>query len=229
MTKAISPGEDPRASGPRLLIVADDYGLAPAYDAGIVAAARAGAIDAAGAMVLRRPNPGPLLETVVEVGLHLELDRGSLEHQLDLFERDFGRPPAYIDGHHHGHAEQGPAALAVARLGARLQLPVRSVSSRHRRLLRCLGVPTADRLVGRLDQDEPALPAVLRDWLGGGGAPAGATEWMVHPGDPDPGSGSAYDRGRGEDLALLLELGDRDRWRRRGIERGGPAEVLNPG
>jgi hypothetical protein len=49
---------------------------------------------------------------------------------------------------------------------------------------------------------------------------------MVHPGNPDPGSGSAYDRGRGEDLALLLELGDRDRWRRHGVERGGPTEVL---
>jgi hypothetical protein len=49
---------------------------------------------------------------------------------------------------------------------------------------------------------------------------------MVHPGVPDAATGSAYDRGRGEDLALLLELGNRDRWRGRGIARGGPGEVL---
>jgi hypothetical protein len=29
---------------------------------------------------------------------------------------------------------------------------------------------------------------------------------MVHPGRPDPASGSAYDRGRAEELDLLLRL-----------------------
>ena len=36
--------------------------------------------------------------------------------------------------------------------------------------------------------------------------PSGVTEWMVHPGHPDSGSGSGYDRGRGEDLELLLSI-----------------------
>jgi predicted glycoside hydrolase/deacetylase ChbG (UPF0249 family) len=213
-------------AAPRLLIVADDYGYAPAYDAGIIEAARAGGIDGAGAMVTRAPDPAALLATGIEVGLHLELERASLEEQLASFQALFGRPPAYLDGHHHCHAEAGRRALSVARLGARLGIPVRSVNPRHRRLLRCLGAPTADRLVGRLGQEEPPLPELLERWLATGEGPEGVTEWMVHPGVPDAATGSGYDSGRGEDLALLLELGDRKRWNRRGIARGAPGEVL---
>jgi hypothetical protein len=81
------------------------------------------------------------------------------------------------------------------------------VTPRHRRLLRCQGVPTPDRLVGRLDEDEPALPEEIRMVARGEGElPPGVTEWMVHPGRPDPGSGSAYDRGRAEELDLLLRV-----------------------
>ena len=209
-----------------LIVVADDYGYRAAYDAGIVEAARVGAIDAVGAMVLRDPDPAPLRESGVEIGLHLELDRAPLLEQLDRFEQIFGKPPAYLDGHHHCHARAGSDALQVARLGARLGLPVRSVSPRHRRLLRCLGAPTADLLVGRLSEAEPALPGELERWLGGGQPPAPTTEWMVHPGRPDPGSESDYDQGRGDDLELLLELGDRGRWRERGIARARPSQIL---
>lgn len=209
-----------------LLIVADDYGYSPAYDTGILEAAGAGAIDAAGAMVTREADPAPLLATGIEVGLHLELDRAPLDEQLGRFERRFGRQPAYLDGHHHCHADRGRRALSVARLGARLSIPVRSVSPRHRRLLRCLGAPTPDRLIGRLGETEPALPDEIRDWLEHGSAPQGVTEWMVHPGRTDPQRGSSYDRGRAADLELLLELGDRERWANRGIQRGGPAEAL---
>ena len=41
---------------------------------------------------------------------------------------------------------------------------------------------------------------------GEGELPRGITEWMVHPGHPDPESGSGYDQAREEDLDLLLSL-----------------------
>jgi predicted glycoside hydrolase/deacetylase ChbG (UPF0249 family) len=225
-----------------LIITADDYGYRPSYDRGIVEAARAGAVDAVGAMVSRdRCDPGPLLETGVEIGLHLELagwaggalappghragpherERavGELVAQLARFEALFGRPPAYLDGHRHCHAAPGLAA-AMAQAARERGLPVRSVDAAHRRTLRCIGVPTPDRLIGRLDEREPALPAELREALEGDERLAGgATEWMVHPGHPDRDSESSYDRGRGEDLELLLELGDRAAWAARGIRR----------
>lgn len=208
-----------------LIVAADDYGYAPAYDEGILEAARRGAVDAASAMVDRGDcEPEPLLETGVEIGLHLELgglggrdeephpgrdratpaerERAHAEawRQLVRFEELFGRPAAYLDGHHHAHARPG-LGLVIARLARERSLPVRSVDPRHRRLLRCQGVPTPDLLVGRLRESDPALPAELG---GVGERPAGVVEWMVHPGYPDPSAGSSYDAGRGEDLELVL-------------------------
>jgi predicted glycoside hydrolase/deacetylase ChbG (UPF0249 family) len=198
-----------------LIVVADDYGYARAYDTGILEAAREGALDAVSVMVLRDPDPAPLLAGAVDVGLHLEpLATTSLSEQLRRFERLFGRPPAHLDGHRHCHAERGRSALAVARLGRRLGVRVRSVSPRHRRLLRCLGVRTNDRLVGRMDEGEPALPEAIRAAVIDGVERPGLTEWMVHPGHPDAASGSSYDAGREEDLRLAIELAGDERLRR---------------
>ncbi len=207
-----------------LVINADDYGYVPAYDAGIAYAARAGAIDGASIMAVRRPDPRPLLETEVEIGLHLEAWPAA-DEQVEAFVRLVRRPPAYIDGHHHVHAGEAMAE-DVAALAHRLEVPVRSVDDRHRSFLRERGVATADLLVGRLEESEPALPAEIAGWLAGNEGPAGVTEWFVHPGHPEPSAGSAYDGGRGEDLALLLELGDRRRWAERGIRRAPLSRAL---
>jgi predicted glycoside hydrolase/deacetylase ChbG (UPF0249 family) len=217
-----------------LIIAADDYGYSPAYDRGILEAAGAGAIDAVSAMVDRGGLvPQALLSTGVEVGLHLELAMpegrageeerhaaiAELRRQLERFEDRFGRPAAYLDGHHHAHAAPGLAA-GIARVAGERGLSVRSVDARHRRLLHCLGVATPDRLIGRLSESEPVRPPELETLR------SGVTEWMVHPGHSDPASGSSYDAGREQDLRLLLELGDRSAWLARGVLRRTHTEAL---
>jgi predicted glycoside hydrolase/deacetylase ChbG (UPF0249 family) len=149
----------------------------------------------------------------------------TLREQIAEFEDLFARPPAYLDGHHHCHAREG-LRTAIAREAAGHRLSVRSVDQRHRRLLRCLGVRTPDCLVGRISETEPALPPEIHEWIENGTAPTGVTEWMVHPGRPDETTGSSYDRGRGEDLRLVLTLGDRRAWAERGIKRRSHAEAL---
>ena len=85
-----------------LLITADDYGYAPAYDAGILEAATAGAVHAVSVMALREPDPEPLLATGMRIGLHLEpLADSPLADQWARFEQLFGRPPQHLDGHKH--------------------------------------------------------------------------------------------------------------------------------
>jgi len=196
-----------------LIISADDYGYAPAYDQGILEAARAGAVDAVSIMVGRGPiDAASLLATGVELGIHLELARGSsradAERQLQEFESALGRPPAFLDGHHHCHAAPGIAGV-IGQLAAEHRLIARSVDGSHRRLLRRLGVPTPELLVGRLREDEPAMPPELESVMTGEGPPAaGVVEWMVHPGHTDRATGSAYDAGREQDLRLLLDLLD---------------------
>ena len=209
----------------KLIITADDYGYRPAYDRGILEAVEAGAVDAVSAMVGREGlDPEQLLATRIEVGLHLELPEmpvegpaggaerdaaiTALRDQLAEFETAFGRPPAYLDGHHHCHARDG-LATDVARIAAKHNLPVRSTNPRHRRLLRGIGVPTPDLLVGRLEPSEPALPEELAQVLDASGDPPnGVTEWMVHPGRRDPGSESAFDAAREHDLELICDLRD---------------------
>lgn len=239
---------------PFLIITADDYGYSPRYDEGIVEAARAGAIDAVSVMVARHgPDPGPLLAAEVEIGLHFEpvrsvgrdegLRRGrgartaareELLDQLERFQELVGRPPEHLDGHRHCHA-RGPVAVAMADVAHERGLPVRSVDARHRRLLRCKGVATAGRLVGRMSEDAPVVPSLVAGALRGEGmwgeraggvgtgsgdrvgAEAGAegvVEWMTHPGLADPSAGSRYDAGREEDLRVLLELADEPALRR---------------
>lgn len=193
----------------QLIVTADDYGYRPRYDAGIVEAARAGAIDGVSAMVTRyEPDARALAGSAVAVGLHLELDRAGLAEQAERFEAAFGRPPDYLDGHHHCHV-----TLEVARFAAERGLPVRSVDAGHRRMLRAKGVRTADRLIGRYSEDEPVVPSEIGAVARGEGAWDGVWEWMVHPGHPAGDASSAYDAGREEDLRVLLELANEPRLR----------------
>lgn len=197
----------------QLIVTADDWGYCRRYNAGIEEAARAAAIDAVSAMVLRPDCDPAIAESGVEVGLHLEPPESGSRRELDdaprrqaaSFGHIFGRPPAYIDGHHHCHAAM-PMATAVEDLAMELSVPVRSVGEDHRLRLLERGIATADRTVGRMHEDEPALPRLLAEALAENALPTGTTEWVVHPGYRDSGTGSSYDRGREEDLALVLKL-----------------------
>jgi predicted glycoside hydrolase/deacetylase ChbG (UPF0249 family) len=213
-----------------LFVVADDYGYAECYDAGILEATRAGAVDAVSALVDRGADPAPLLgaadESAIDLGLHLALDqarpaRTQLDEQLEEFERVFGRPATYLDGHKHCHAAPR-VAEAIADRAAVIGLAVRSVDPSHRRLLRIRGVTTPDLLVGRTSEDETALPDEIAAILDGDRAP-GVIEWMTHPGRS--GGPSSYDAGRKEDLETLLRLGDRSRWAERGVTRVAPSSL----
>jgi predicted glycoside hydrolase/deacetylase ChbG (UPF0249 family) len=188
---------------PALIITADDYGYHPRFDEGILRAARAGAVDAVSAFATREGLPAAaLLETGVEVGLHLDLDGPPVPAQAHAFAARFGRAPAYLDGHRHRHAEPETRA-AVAELALELDVPVRSVDAEHRRHLREAGIRTPDLVTGRLRESEPALPVELE---GDPEALPAVTEWFVHPGLSEGKGLSSYDSGREEDLALVLEL-----------------------
>ncbi len=190
------------------MITADDYGYWPSYNRGILEAVKAGAVDSVSAMVEREHcDPEPLLETGIEIGLHIEFEgrwgvrsanpaRTSLRVQLDRFVDLFHRWPAFLDGHHHCHARPElatPVLVAAQQIG----VPVRSVSPDHRQWLQERHIPTPDAVIGRLRSSDEAEPPELRNLK------PGITEWVVHPGHPDPKSGSAYDLARQEDLATL--------------------------
>jgi predicted glycoside hydrolase/deacetylase ChbG (UPF0249 family) len=191
-----------------LVITADDYGYWPSYNDGILAAIEMGAIDCVSAMVEREYcDPEPLKASGVEVGLHIEFEgrwgprsgapaRTALQVQLDRFVDLFGRWPSFLNGHKHCHARP-ELATPVFQTAQQIGVPVRSVNPDHRQWLRERGIDTPDLLIGRTRSNEEAEPPEIKD------PPPGITEWMVHPGHPDPNSGSTYDLARQEDLNLL--------------------------
>jgi predicted glycoside hydrolase/deacetylase ChbG (UPF0249 family) len=198
----------------RLIVTADDWGYSERYNAGILEAVEARAVDAVGAMVLRPVfDPAPLLEAGVEVGLHLEAPEEAEDaelldlpkRQMEMFEGAFQRPPAYLDGHLHCHVA-APLATAVEDLALELDVSVRAIDSEHRLRLRKRGIGCVDRLTGRMGEDGPALPHLVATALEARSLPPGVSEWIVHPGHADPEAGSRYDAGRAQDLEVLLEL-----------------------
>ncbi len=200
-----------------LILTADDYGYWPSYNEGILASVEAGALDAVSAMVQREHcDPDPLLESGVEVGLHLDFEgrwgarsaapaKTALRVQLERFTDLFGRWPSFINGHHHCHARP-ELATAVFETARQIGVPVRSVNPDHRQWLRERGIATPDLLIGRMRSNEPAEPGELRN------LPRGVTEWYTHPGYPDSASGSEYDVARREDLDTLLRHRVRERF-----------------
>jgi predicted glycoside hydrolase/deacetylase ChbG (UPF0249 family) len=194
-----------------LVMTADDYGYWPSYNRGILEAIEMGALDCVSAMVDREHcDPAPLLESGVEIGLHIEFEgrwgprsgapaRTSLRVQLDRFVDLFGRWPSFLNGHKNCHARP-ELATPVFQTAQQIHAPVRSVNPDHRQWLRERGIDTQDMLIGRSESKEPAEPAELRDL-----AP-GVTEWVTHPGHPDPESGSSYDLARQEDLGVLQKV-----------------------
>jgi chitin disaccharide deacetylase len=171
-----------------LVITGDDYGYWPSYNEGILEAIEMGGLDCVSAMVEREYcEPEPLLETGVEIGLHIEFEgrwgprsgapaRTALRVQLERFGDLFGRWPSFLNGHKHCHARP-ELATPVLQTAQQIGAPVRSVNPDHRQWLREVRNP-----------------------------PPGVTEWMVHPGHPDSESGSSYDLARQEDLNLLQKI-----------------------
>jgi chitin disaccharide deacetylase len=124
---------------PRLLIVnADDFGLSPAVNAGIIEAHTRGVVTSASLMV-ERAGAEDVAELAhryptLSVGLHFD-DHGvnfddragvsrAFELQLDRFRRLVGAGPTHVDSHHHAHASPDRMAL-LSGLVAPLGVPLR--------------------------------------------------------------------------------------------------------
>jgi chitin disaccharide deacetylase len=213
-----------RAPVHRYLIVnADDLGLSPGVNRGVMAAHVSGIVTSASLMV----RPGAAADAVarsgelpgLDLGLHLDLGewayRGGewarlyevvplhdgaavayeLRRQLDAFRALVGREPTHLDSHQHVHTRE-PVRSVVAELARELGVPLRHYSPVVRYLGDFYG-QTAQGcpLLGALSPE--ALVAILLV------LPGGFTELACHPAEQVEDLDTMYRAERRAELEAL--------------------------
>lgn len=203
-----------------ITVTADDLGLSPGVNAGIIEAHRSGPVANASLMVHGRAidGLGEVIATCpgLAIGLHVDLGEweyreagwvvsyervdtddaeavsGEVADQLLRFERLVGRPPTHLDSHQHIHRD-GAAAGIIAMMAARLAVPLREVSHSY--------------LGGFYGQDQKSQPVpgaitsvAWAELLSECVAPL--TELSCHP-SATADTGSIYDLERTVELAVL--------------------------
>ena len=205
----------------RLLIVnADDLGLSPGVNAGIVAAHERGIVTSASLMVRAQAAAEALASAAAHpglaVGLHLDVvewqyedgewrvsyercppeDAAAVEAecrgQLAAFRELAGRDPTHLDSHQHTHMSE-PVASVAAGMAAELGVP-----------LRARGIRYEGGFYGQTGKGEPYPAGIEAEHLVAliEALPPGRTELGCHPAIGDD-TGSSYARERAQELRAL--------------------------
>ena len=199
------------------MVNADDFGMSPGVNLGIVRAHVDGVVTSASLMV-DAPGSEAAARSARELprlglGLHatlteetgeprLDFDapaavRAELLRQLQRFRELAGAEPDHLDAHHNVHRDPrtGPVFVEVA---DGLGVPLRESSA----------VRYFSRFYGQWEDGESHpewigydnLARMLAEEIG-----EGATELSCHPGFPEPGLGSSYARERAAEVATLCD------------------------
>lgn len=208
---------------PRHLIVnADDFGLSPGVNRGIIEAAEHGILTSASLMV-RQPAAAAAAAAAkgglkISVGLHLDLGEwvyqngewvplysvvatddpaavaAEIKQQVGEFHRLMERSPTHIDSHQHVHRDD-PARSIVAELAQTLGVPVRDQTPT---------IKYCGHFYGQTAQGESMADALsvaaLKKILAA--LPEGVSELGCHPGYDD-GLATAYRTERATEVKTL--------------------------
>jgi chitin disaccharide deacetylase len=223
----------------KLTVNADDLGLSPGVNEGIIEAHANGIVTSASLMV-RGPAARDAAATAGEyptlsVGLHFVADHGtdlddpdqaerSFREQLERFRDLTGRDPTHVDSHHHVHTASPGRLVTFSRLTAPMGVPLRGVGG-----ARYIGAFWGQWERGVRNLRYVSLPFLLQ--LIRARARDGFTELACHPARINGDFSSSYLDERAAELATLTEPGLRQAIRSMGVElvsfrawRGSPSE-----
>jgi chitin disaccharide deacetylase len=190
-----------------LIVTADDFGLSPGINRGVIEAHREGILTSTSLLVNQPATEqaaalGRACPTL-SIGLHLELDPGGtagvptlLERQLARFVQLVGTAPTHVDSHHDVHRD--PRVLPYVRAWAgRMGVPLRGYSS-VRHFSKFYG-----QWGGESHPEQISVAGLLRlldaELVNGWGV----TELTCHPGYVEPGLASSYAAEREVELRTL--------------------------
>ena len=197
-----------------LVVNADDLGMSPGVNDGIIDAHANGIVTSASLMVGRpgAEHAAALLDAhpALSVGLHFEDDgvhdlddpaqaAELFALQLERFRELTGREPSHIDSHHHVHNEDGRLEL-FRTLAEPLAVPVR-----HDGRVGYIGGFWAQSELGVTDLDHIRRPFLVH--LLANSALANVSELACHPAKVIGDFRSSYLEERAVELATLTEPG----------------------
>jgi len=229
----------------RVLIVnADDFGLSPGVNAGVVQAHEDGVLTSASLMIrspaamdavaLAADHPG------LSLGLHVDLgewvlrdgswetvyevvpmnDQAKLQAevwgQMEWFRQKTGRYPTHIDSHQHVHVWE-PGVAVFTQLARQMSIPLRHCTTGIRYCGDLYGHDSTGNLIADAITVDNLIEIIAS-------LQPGVTELACHPGVGGD-SGSPYDRERAEELKILCDPRVRDALEREGVTLRSFAEI----
>jgi predicted glycoside hydrolase/deacetylase ChbG (UPF0249 family) len=214
----------------RLIVTADDFGMSPGINRGIVRAHRGGILTSA-SLLVKRPASEEAATLgrgcpALSIGLHLELDRGhpervgaELDDQLARFLDLVGAAPTHVDSHHNAHLDPRflPHVLAWA---GRTVVPVRG-HSQARHVGQFYG-----QWGGNRHLEQISVEGLLR--LVDTEVCDGITELTCHPGYVESGFASSYTVEREVELRTLCDPRVRQEMEARQIRLVGFRDLCAP-
>ena len=208
----------------RLVVNADDLGLSPGINAGILRAHAEGIVTSASLMVRGEAAEAAAAAAAehprLGLGLHVDLAEwecvggewrpsyevvdasdpaavaAELERQLDAFRALCGGAPTHLDSHQHMHREEPVRSILGVR-ARELRLPLRH----HGRVRYCGAFYGQGR--GGVPQPEAITAAALVRLIAA--LPEGATELCCHPAAAAAGGSLAYGAERLAELEALVD------------------------
>lgn len=207
-----------------LIVNADDFGVSPGVNRGIVEAHERGIVTSASLMV-RWQAAGEAASywqehPALSLGIHIDLgewtyvgegwvpvyevvpveDKAAVSEevarQLGTFRRLVGKNPTHIDSHQHAHRSE-PVRSVLKDAAAALGVPLRHFSP---------AINYCGDFYGQTGKGEPYPGPITVEGLTGilTALPPGVTELACHPGYGD-GLETAYSEERAQELAVLCD------------------------
>lgn len=186
----------------KIIINADDWGLSPLFNKGILALMKKGIISSTTVMINQKYiEPEKLLNLDnISIGLHLELDNKSkiseVEEQIIKFKQVFNKYPSHLDGHQHCHIF--PEHIGnVVKVAKKYSLPVRSRFNEDREFFIKNKIKTVDLFLSwhpkRIDELIKKINNIN----------ANVSEVVCHPGYFDKNCNYSYNKQREKELKFL--------------------------
>lgn len=185
-----------------IIINADDYGLSPLFNKGILELAQKNIISSISVMIKRKYANTKELKNLknISLGLHLELQekdtQKEIESQLKKFKTKLGQLPSHLDGHKHLHLTKHNLPLVI-KIAKKYKLPVRSHLDKDHMILKKSGIKTPDIFISWHPKRREKLFKKLAE------IKQKKAELVCHPGYCDKKLKLSYNKQREEELQTL--------------------------